>query len=978
MFLKRIEMQGFKSFADKIVINFEDGVTGVVGPNGCGKSNISDAIRWVLGEQSVKSLRGEKMSDVIFSGSSKRKAVGMAEVTLVFDNHNRNFNIDVDEVEITRRIYHESQGGEYLINRRFVRLKDIQELILDSGLGKDTLSMISQGNITSFAEARPIDRRSLFEDAAGVGKYKKKKMESISKLEKTSENLERAFDILNELEKQVNPLKKQAEKALLFRDKKERLSQIEVHYLVHEIDTLHQQSNEVEKQLFELETNNNIHLTTIQLHENEISLMKEQLKIKQHDINNQQDELLVTIHNIQKLEARKIELDQKRKYEFEKASQLEKTKHLREMLVEAKYDYEQREIEIQNNQSSLQNFSDELDKLAYQATDLSMKKEELFNHVRRLENRKDLLNNLLKDPFSSAGQSGVKSIMDNKQSLYGILGVVGQVFQSEEGYQEALKAAIAGSTFHIITKDQESARHAIEFLKRNRSGRATFIPMDVLKPHFLNEQQLIICENSEGFLGTMDEFVDTDSQFDLVKDSMFANTIVCDNLYHANHLSNLLNKQVRIVTLEGDIVNKGGTMSGGKVKNESSLITAHSELKEIETKLKTIKTDLSLVLDLIQTNMQKRNDIQVKTTDLRIALANKETHFEIKKEKYEKLRSELELLSPDENFDYQEFQDEMILSLNKEYSRKDELTVSIKSLRASIQQSNSELDRKESQLKQVRKLIDASKQDERSLLTTKAQVDVKLEACLNRLACEYQLTYEYAKSTISDEDVVFTSDEINQLRSEIESLGNVNMEAPEEYQKLSERYEFVKNNYQDLKHSRDQILAIIEDMDELMKKQFKEMFDRINHELNDTFQRLFNGGRAKLVLEDPNDLLNSGIDIDVQPPGKAVKSIRLFSGGEKTLIAICVLFTILKVRPVPLVIFDEVEAALDQMNVERFAKYIQSVSDQTQFIVITHRPGTMAQCDSLYGVTMQQQGVSQLLKVKLVDAIEMSESKELS
>lgn len=978
MFLKRIEMQGFKSFADKIVINFQEEVTGIVGPNGCGKSNISDAIRWVLGEQSIKSLRGEKMSDVIFSGSMKRRALNMAEVSLIFDNKDRNFNCQYDEVEITRRIYNNDQTGEYLINRRNVRLKDIQELILDSGLGKDTLSIISQGNITHFAEARPIDRRLLFEDAAGVGKYKKKKLESIAKLEKTSENLQRSLDILNELEKQVIPLKKQAEKALIFRDKKEKLSQIEVSFLVKEIENSNIKNNQVEKELFELETINNIHLNSIDIHENEILENKNKLKSYNNKINSFQEELFKTINNIQKLEARKIELNEKRKYEFEKANNKEKIKHLKEMLNELNFDCKQREDDIALANNNLIELSKTLDNINYQLTDFIIKKEESYNLLKRYETRKELLLNLIKDPFSSNGQSGVKAIVDNKKSLFGILDVVAQALNAKEGYEEALKSAMAAAQYHIVTTNQKAAQNAIEFLKRNKSGRASFIPLDILKKYSLSDEQLIVCDNFKGYLGTMNEFIECDEKYLLLKNSLFGNTVVCDNLTNATQLANLLQKQVKIVTLEGDVINKGGVMSGGKVKNESSLVTANFELKDIENKINQVKSDLTSNMDIVNDYNLQKEDIQSKITDIRISLANKESILDIKKDKLTKVKSELELISPDENFEYDNFKDELILELNANYSRKDELTINIKTLRETVNKISNELERKELQVKNIRKEIDATKTKERSLLTQGAQLNAKLDADLTRLASEYQMTFEYAKTQISNEELIFSGEEINQLRNEIDSLGNVNMEAPEEYEKINERYVFVKTNYEDLKTSQDKILNIIEDMDKIMKKQFKDMFDKINLELNETFQKLFNGGTAKLVLEDPEDTLNSGIDIDVQPPGKAVKSIRLFSGGEKTLIAICVLFTILKVRPVPLVVFDEVEAALDQVNVERFAKYIKSVSDKTQFIIITHRPGTMGQCDCLYGVTMQQQGVSQMLKVKLVEAIKMGENKEVN
>lgn len=976
MFLKRIEIQGFKSFADKMVINFEDEVTGIVGPNGCGKSNIADAIRWVLGEQSVKSLRGNKMSDVIFSGSLKRKALGMAEVSLIFNNKNRNFNYDNDEIEITRRIYNDDQSGEYLINRRSVRLKDIQELIMDSGLGKDTLSMISQGNITHFAEAKPIDRRLLFEDAAGVGKYKKKKLESLAKLEKTSINLERTFDILKELEKQLTPLKNQAEKAMIFRDKKNQLSQIEINFLVNEIEKTNQQNKEIQNQLFEIETINNIHLNTIDLEENEILDIKKRIKNKNDNINNLQEKLVDVINNISKLESRKIELNEKRKYEFEKANNQDKIKHFKDVINELSFDCLERKNHIQKTNDTILELSKELSIINHNLTDISFKKEELFNVLRKYENKKELLINLIKNPFNNNSQFGVKAVIDNKQSLFGIMDIVGYALKAKDGYEEALKAAMGGMVYHIVAINQKSAKNAIEFLKRNKSGRATFIPLDVLNERNLTDSQKIICKSQNGYIGLMSDFIFCDQKYQTLNHSLFGNVVICDNLDSATELSNLLFKQVKIVTLDGDIINRGGMMSGGRSKNESSIITGDIELKNIEVKINEQKNKLSLILDSIKNYNLEKQEIQNKITNLRIALAKKESILEIKQEKLAKIKADLELISPDENFKYDDFKDELIKELNDNYILKDELTVNIKMLRNELLNDTNYLEQKEINIKNIRKEIDATKNNERLLLTSSTKLITQLDIYLNRLSSEYQMTFEYAKTKINNIETTFTNEEINQLRNEIDSLGNINMNAPEEYEELDKRYQFVKNNYDELKISQDKILNIIEDMDEIMKKQFKDMFNKINEELGNTFVKLFNGGSAKLVLEDADDLLNSGIDIDVQPPGKSVKSIRLFSGGEKTLIAICVLFAILKVRPVPLVVFDEVEAALDQVNVEKFAKYIKSVSDITQFIVITHRPGTMAQCDSLYGVTMQKQGISEMIKIKLVDAIEMNKNKE--
>lgn len=974
MFLKRIEMQGFKSFADHISINFEDPVTGIVGPNGCGKSNISDAIRWVLGEQSVKSLRGEKMTDIIFAGTEERKAMNMAEVSLVFDNSQHMLNSELDEIELTRRIYNDDQDAEYLINRKNVRYKDILDLILDTGLGKNSLSMISQGNIISFAEAKPYERREIFEDAAGVSKYKKRKIESLNKLERTKENLDRTFDILSELERQVLPLKRQARKAEIFREKKSRLEQIEVAVLVNDIQNLNLQKAELEKSLFELETAMAMHETTIQVHENSTFESKNHLKEYDREINTIQEKLMMTMNEIQTLEARRIEIDEKRKYTIEKGSSEEKIKEMESYIAEAKFEYNDRLERLNKLKSEIEILNTNLENTAFDLSEALLKRDESINVLNRMNNRREILKNVISDPFSSVNQSGTKSIMSHRSSFYGIMGVIGQIIHPDEGYEEAINTALAGSVYHIVTKDEEAARKAIDFLKRNRSGRATFLPLTVCKPHMVRYEDEVVCDNTAGYLGTAYDFCSCDPEYEPVRESLLGNILVTDTLENANHLSYLLNHGYKIVTLEGDVVHKGGSMTGGKIKNEVSLITAQSELNRIENDLISYKAESELAQKKYNLLLAQKDAFDKQITEKRIAMAQLEPIVDTKRAKYEKLRADFENIVP--NSSQETISDTLVAKLSENYARKDELSTSLKLRRDERMKLSAEIDRKEQQIRQIRRQLDETKSGIANVNMNRAVLETKLENNLNRLASEYQMTFEYALENNSIEIDETAKEEVMNLRREIQELGNINMSAPEEFSEVNERYEFLKKNYDDLIESRDKILSAIDEMDEIMKEQFSKTFDAINAELPATFAKLFGGGRARLVLEDPSDILNTGIDIDVQPPGKAVKSIRLFSGGEKSLIAICVLFTILKVRPEPLIVFDEVESALDVANVERFAKYVKEFSDRSQFIIITHRPGTMEQCDSLFGVTMQKRGISQMLQVKLVDAIEMSDQED--
>lgn len=977
MFLKRIEMQGFKSFADRVNIEFDSNMTGIVGPNGCGKSNISDAIRWVLGEQSIKSLRGEKMTDVIFAGSESRKAVNMAEVTLIFDNTTHGLNSDLHEIEITRRIYRGDQEAEYLINRKHVRLKDILNLIVDTGLGKDSLSMISQGNIASFAEAKPFERRAIFEDAAGVAKYKKKKNESLSRLERTRENLERAQDILSELEKQVTPLKKAATKAVIYREKKKKLEEIEIAFLIHSIRNLREECDKLARDCVGFEAE--IHLKEMSLNVLDTAISEGRTVLRQNDrqITELQESVVECLHQIQRLELQKVEIDEKRKYALQTGDDKEKIVQIEIMRAEAKAEWDDRQKRFDSTNVEIKLLNNQLDQIVSDELKETMHFNEIEAIVRRIENRIIVLENILKDPFSNRSQLGVKTIMENQRSFPGILGVVGQVIVPFKKYEEAVSAALAGSVYHIIARDSDSARNAIDFLRKNQSGKATFLPMSVLQERYIGKEQLAIAKNSEGFLGSVSDFCECESRFELVKKSLLGNILLCDNLYHANRIAELLKHSYTIVTIEGDIVHRGGTMTGGRIKGSTSIVGAQNELEQAKIELISKQSELKLSEKSRLIAKEKMASIESEITEKRIQLAQLETLIDAKRAKFDKLTSELKSILPDNERElHQNFVDKIVLDLNKAYSRKDQLSTSLASQRNERNKLSMDLERKDLQSRALRKELDESHAKLRDLATQQAVINTKLEDHLLRLTSEYQMTFEYAQEKVSVDDSMQDAELVESLRQDIRNLGNINMTAPEEYEELNKRYQLMKKSCDELISSRDKLLAAIDEMDETMKKRFRETFDLINSELPNIFTALFGGGKAKLVLEDEMDILNTGIDIDVQPPGKSVKSIRLFSGGEKTLIAICVLFTILKIRNVPLILFDEVEAALDEANVERLANYIRQNSANSQFLMITHRPGTMEQCDVLYGVTMQKKGVSQMMKVKLVDVLEIHKEEE--
>ncbi len=972
MFLKRIEMQGFKSFADKTVISFDHSVTGVVGPNGCGKSNIADAVRWVLGEQSAKSMRGEKMNDVIFAGSADRRRVNMAEVTLVFDNSNHILNNELEEIEVTRKLYRDSGDAEYLINQKNVRLRDVVELFLDTGLGKDSLSIISQGNVISFAEAKPYERRGIFEEAAGVAKYKKRKMESLSRLERTKNNLERCQDILAELEKQVSPLKRQARKAEIYREKKKRLEEIEISVLVSEIKGLTEDIESAKHTLFDIETKATMYETNINVSETRVREARASIQKLDFQIAKLQDELMRNINDVQALEARKTEMDERSKYIIETGTSAEKAKELKSLLEEARIEYEDRQKRYDEISRDITLLSEKLSNAAQVMIDKTTEYEQASTILQGLENRKNVLDQLMRNPFNN--QAGVRAVMDNRYALHGILGVIGQVITVEKGYENAVSTALGGAMNNIVTADEESARAAIRFLTRNQSGRATFLPVTVCTPRYVSRENRIICENTEGYLGLASDFITCDKQFNPVIESLLQNVQVVDTMENGNNLSALTKRQYKIVTLNGEVIHRGGSMTGGKTRHDTNIVTLKKEIFDITAQLDSQKAKVLLAKKANDAAVHAREEISQSLQQKRYALVGLQPVLEAKQAKYEKLRSDLALTgnTEEEGSDDSHAQ-ELIMRLNTAYSRRDEITNDIKGMREERISLNQDMDRKEAQIRQMRKDLSYAEASANAIRVDQGRLETKIENNLNRLASEYRMTYEYALTVVPHETVENAREEVAQLRSDIERLGNVNMNAPEEYTEVNTRYETMKGQIEELTLSRDKILAAIDEMDTVMKKQFREMFDKINHEFNEIFRNLYGGGKARLFLQDPDDILNTGIDIDAQPPGKAVQNNLLFSGGEKSLIALCVLFAILKVKPVPLVILDEVEAALDPGNVERFAQYLHKYTDQTQFIVVTHRPGTMQNTDVLYGVTMQHQGVSQMLKVELTEAIGMAD-----
>lgn len=1179
MFLKRLDVVGFKSFAERISVDFVPGVTAVVGPNGSGKSNITDAIRWVLGEQSAKSLRGTKMEDIIFAGSDSRKPLNFAEVTLTLDNEDQFLPVDYSEVSVTRRVYRSGES-EFFINKQSCRLKDIVDLFMDSGLGREAFSIISQGKVEEILNSKAEDRRSIFEEAAGVLKYKNRKKKAEMKLMETQENLNRVSDILHELESQVEPLKIQASIAKDYLEKKEELEHFEVALTVFEVEDFHSKWEKLSQQL-ELHQQDELSLSgNIQKKDAKIEELRDRITAMDESISDLQTVLLHATEELEKLEGRKEVLKERKKNASQNKQQLEKMcteltekvkllknqKHEQMMLVsrlkeevagvqkELNQKLSQKElfnenmeekieslksdyIELLNRQASAKNelryifqqqeqhesrnsrldesnlkFLKERNQISDRKTSvLSLLEEakamvenevqnylqqqkkletlkdnyqkqentlyQAYQYLQQSKSRKEMLEEMVED-FSGFFQ-GVKEVLKARDhTLNGIEGAVAELISVPKPYETAIEIALGGAMQHIVVDNEENARNAIQFLKKNSYGRATFLPLSIIKGKALSSSQHQMVQQHPAFVGTASSLIQFDQKYQEVVTNLLGNVIITKDLKGANELAKLLQYRSRMVTLDGDIVNPGGSMTGGAVKQKTnSLLSRKGELEELKEKLVEMEEKTAKLENLVKT---LKVEIQSQES-LLVTLRNSGEALRIKEQS---LKGDLREIEVEENnineklslydMDKLQYSDEKE-ALNK---RKKELEISLEHLLTEIQTVDAEISKiskqkriestsKETLLREINecKIQLAAKNEQLShsnekltrstseltenedklmlvsedlqLLTSEMtnsssgeeqleqaaqqmlhdknatvtlissrreervkwqleledaeieakelkrqhrglvgilkdeevklnRLDVELENRLTHLREEYMLTFEGAKEQYP---MTIPVDEarrkVKLTRLAIEELGTVNLGAIEEYERVSERYEFLLEQKNDLQEAKDTLFIVISEMDEEMKKRFEQTFSGIRSHFEPVFQALFGGGRADLRLTNPSDLLNTGVEIVAQPPGKKLQNLGLLSGGERALTAIALLFSILKVRPVPFCVLDEVEAALDEANVQRFSKYLKRYSTETQFIVITHRKGTMEEADVLYGVTMPESGVSRLVSVRL-------------
>ena len=1173
MYLKEIEIQGFKSFADKTKVVFDQGVTAVVGPNGSGKSNITESLRWALGESSVKSLRGGKMPDVIFAGTESRKPLNYASVIVTLDNEDGFIKDAGQVIKVERHIYR-SGDSEYRIDGKKVRLRDVHDLFLDTGLGRDSFSIISQGKVEEIFNSKPEERRAIFEEAAGVLKYKTRRKETESKLQQTQDNLDRLEDIIYELDNQIKPLAKQAENARKFLDLDGQRKAIYLDVLVAQI-----KENKAELELTEEElTQVQELLTSYYQKREELEEENQSLKKKRQDLQGQMTKdqgSLMDLTNLisdlerklalskleseqvalnqQEAQARLTALEDKRKtLSTEKAekeanlAQLEENlaennkelNHLEAELLAFSDDPDQMiellrerfvallqeeadvsnqltriENELENSRQLSQKQADQLEKLKEQ---LATAKEKASQQEAELETAKEQVQKLLADYKAGAKEqeeqkvsyqaqqsqlfdrldslknkqaraqslenilrnhsnfyAGVKSVLQEKDRLGGIIGAVSEHLTFDVHYQTALEIALGASSQHIIVEDEKAATKAIDFLKRNRSGRATFLPLTTIKARTISSQNQDTIASSPGFLGMADELVSFDKRLEAIFKNLLATTAIFDTVEHARVAARQVRYQVRMVTLDGTELRTGGSYAGGANRQNNSIFIKpeleqlQKEIAEEETSLRSEEESLKTLQDEMAVLTERLEAIKSQVEQARIQkqglyLAYQQTNQQVEeletlwklqeeelnrltegdwqadKEKCQErlatiasekqnLEAEIEEIKSNKNAiqeRYQNLQEQVsqtrllkselqgqkryevtdIERLGKELDNLDieqeeiqrllqekvdnlekvdtdllsQQAEEAKTQKTNLQQGlirkQFELDDIEGQLDDIASHLDQARQQNEEWIRKQTRAEAKKEKVSERLRYlqaqltdQYQISYTEALEKAHElENLNLAEQEVKDLEKTIRSLGPVNLDAIDQYEEVHNRLDFLNSQRDDILSAKNLLLETITEMNDEVKERFKSTFEAIRESFKVTFRQMFGGGQADLILTE-GDLLTAGVEISVQPPGKKIQSLNLMSGGEKALSALALLFSIIRVKTIPFVILDEVEAALDEANVKRFGDYLNRFDKDSQFIVVTHRKGTMAAADSIYGVTMQESGVSKIVSVKLKD-----------
>lgn len=977
MYLKEIKISGFKSFADKTNITLDDNITCIVGPNGSGKSNIIDAVKWVLGEQSIKSLRGSNnMSDVIFAGSKSRSPLNLASVSLVFDNSDSYLKVPYTEISVTRKVFRSGEN-EYYLNNEKCRLKDIYDLFLDSGMGKYAFNIISQGEVSKIISDSPYERRTIFEEAAGVLKYKRRKEEALKKLEKTNENLTRVKDIIKELEEQIEPLKIQSEQASKYLKIKENLEQIEIALIANDLEKLNVLYHEQTKQIEDL-TNEIIEKTTnITNDDIELEKKKQEFEKITTNLTSLQQNLLILTKEEEKLNGEKNIIKERSKYDAEDVKVHENITNLKEQrlslnnkLLSIKTDLTILDNKIKEVLKDNSNKNNEY-------VSLNNTKEDIKNKISALENSKlqkeykiKYLNDYIEN---SSFPVSIKRLLGNPK-LIGIHNTISKLINIDEKYLLALDVSLGGAKDYLVVDNPNVAKTCINYLKENNLGRVTFFPLDVIKPRYIEDNILNVVNDMDGFIDILANLVSYDSNYKNIIFNQLGNVLVVDNIDNANKISKKTNNKYKIVTLDGEIINVGGSITGGTVKKKS-IISEKYELENLLTKKDMEEKEilsLKQKQEEIDKNIKQFENILYEIGKNKILLTEE---YNAKNENYKLLKNQLDRITLELN-NLEDLEDNLINEeeekiLKKYYEvlkEKELVNKKIILLNEEKEKVSSLIEEYQAKYRLNNSNVRNLEEKKKTLEIENSKMSVKMDNLLNILSETYQMTFEKAKANyVLEEDIDVARKNVNSYKKELKEIGIVNLGAIEEYERVSKRYEFLTKQDNDLEEAITTLLKIINELDSVMEKEFIKTFKEIEIEFNNVFKELFKGGSAKLKLTDESNILETGVNIEVSPPGKKITSISLLSGGEKTLTAISLLFAVLNVKKIPFCLFDEVEAALDEANVDRVGTYFNKYIGKTQLIIITHKKKTMEYANTLYGITMQESGVSKLVSVKLVD-----------
>lgn len=975
MKLLRINIHGFKSFADKITIDIKDGITGIVGPNGSGKSNIVDAIKWVLGEQSLKDIRGNNSSDFIFNGSKSRNPLTRAWVSLTFDNSDHYLKSDLDEIEIKRVVYSTGEN-EYFINNVSCRLKDITNLFLDSGTNVNSLSIISQGKIGDIIDGKPEDKRKIIEEAAGVLQYKKRKEDALRKLDKTNDNLDKINLIINELSVNLEPLKEQMEIAKKYLSYKEELKNTEIGLLAYDITEINSSYKEHKEKLDKLSNELMINQNNNLVDSSKIDSLKLNLLKLEEEISEKSEELFKITKELSNLASEKQIMAEREKYEVDDIKLQNNLLSLRENELRIKNDINKIKEEINIQTDRLNKLNDKYKELSNEYRNESVKKNLHINELSslnreemRLKSEIEILeNNALND---NRLPNSVKNVLNNHR-LSGIHNILGKIIETEEKYSTAIDISLGNNSNVIITENDINAREAIYYLKQNNLGRATFYPLNIIKPRKVDENILKKLEVVPSFIGIASDLVKYNPIYRNIILNTLGTTIVVDNLVNASNVAKLINHYYKIVTLDGDVINAGGSMTGGNIKNSNNIISSkfelESKIKLLDNKINEIKLKEEEINehDRDLTILEKKVfDCNNEVNSLKEIINRKNSELESYNNNLLSVTNEINGIDGLLNNDISSKLDSILNEYYKVSSHKENLEIKINELKLNKNDIQSEINELElnnkKQTSEYNKIIN----EVRSLDITVSKEESKLDSYLLRLSEEYGMTYDKAKEYSLDNEITDARVKVNSLRRDIKNLGEVNTGSISEYERVSTRYEFLSKQQNDLNSSINDLLSIINELDDTMKDRLSNTYELLNNEFCKVFKKLFRGGEGKLVLTDPNNILTTGLEIKACPPGKEIKSLKTLSGGEATLTAIALLFATINIRTIPFCILDEAEAALDEANVDVFGNYLKEYKDKTQFIVITHKKRTMEYAGSLYGITMQESGVSKLVSVKL-------------